>query len=154
MTDQKHLDALLRHVNNVERNCEILGRRIIDNGDFSFGLKLIANGHVHDHSKFRGIEWLHLREGSTGELKEAAIQQHVLTNPHHAEYWGGIEKMPELYLAEMVCDWAARSQEFGNDLREWITQKATTKFGFEVTGRVGLDIFYYVNLLLDKPFGN
>lgn len=152
MNDLKHLEALLRHVNNVERNCEILGKRIIESGDFGFGLKLIANGHIHDHSKFRGVEWLYLREGIEGELKQAAIKQHTLTNPHHPEYWGNIKDMPKLYVAEMVCDWAARSSEFGNDLREWIKNKATIKFGFETDSPTGCQIFTFVNMFLDKAF--
>lgn len=152
MTDEKHLEALLRHVNNVERNCEILGKRIIEAGDFSFGLKLIANGHIHDHSKFRGAEWLYLREGIEGDIKKVVVEQHTLSNPHHPEYWGSVHDMPKLYVAEMVCDWASRSSEFGNDIRWWINERATVKFGFTESSVVGKQIFSFVDLLLDKPF--
>ena len=55
------------------------------------------------------------------------IRHHAETNPHHPEYWHGIENMPKVYIAEMVCDWYARSNEFGSDLREWVKDKATKK---------------------------
>ena len=31
--------------------------------------------------------------------------------------------MPEISVAEMVCDWYARAQEFGTGLRDWIVQQ-------------------------------
>ena len=57
-----------------------------------------------------------------------AWQQHVTTNPHHPEFWGGVENMPDFAIAEMVCDWYARSQEFGASVREWYQDEAMGKF--------------------------
>jgi hypothetical protein len=42
---------------------------------------LIARVFVHDATKFRE------------------------TNQHHPEYWGGLHRMPDIAVAEMVCDW-------------------------------------------------
>jgi hypothetical protein len=52
----------------------------------------------------------------------------------------------------MVCDCAARSSEFGSDVREWFAQKATHKYSFNIDSEVGLRIIYYLDLLLEKPF--
>jgi hypothetical protein len=62
--------------------------------------------------------------------------------------------MPEVYLAEMVCDCAARSQEFGTDVRKWFQETATKKYGFTMddSDSCGQSIQRFLNLLLEKPF--
>ena len=39
--------------------------------------------------------------------------------------------MPDVYLAEMVCDWASRSAEFGTSLHDWIDGGAMERFGYK-----------------------
>jgi len=60
--------------------------------------------------------------------------------------------MPEVYIAEMVCDCAARSAEFGTDLRNWFFISATQKYNFSPEDEVGLKIKKYIDLLLQQPF--
>ena len=60
--------------------------------------------------------------------------------------------MPRIYLAEMVCDWKARSEEFGSSLRDWITNSACKRFGFTDKDPVYKAIFEFVDLLCQKPF--
>jgi hypothetical protein len=83
-----------------------------------------------------------------------AVQHHSKTNLHHPEYWGDIKLMPRLYLCEMVCDWKARSEEFGTNLREWILEQATLKFNFTKEDKVYGEIMDFVDLLCPKPFEN
>ena len=155
----KRRKALLRHVNNVRDNCVKLGELLIENGEEELGHQVIANGYCHDQSKFHGIEWESLW-GMEDSLKEeneerfkAAHEQHVKTNKHHPEAWpDGIHSMDRLHIAEMVCDWAARSQEFGTDLREYIKSRATKRFDFTFQSKVYKEIKYFVDLLLDKAF--
>jgi hypothetical protein len=79
--------------------------------------------------------------------------EHVQTNPHHPEYWsGGIDTMPRLYKAEMVCDWHARSSEFGTDLREWAKGKAVRKYKMNHSGRTYKEIKELLDLLLERKF--
>jgi len=156
----ERLENLLRHVSHVRENCELLGERLIARGDAAIGLQLIANGHIHDNSKFYGLEWEYLNDGawpydddSKKELFAAALKQHVVTNPHHPEYWpGGIKSMPPLYLAEMVCDWHARSSEQGTDLCEWARGKAPKRFGFSKRSRIAIEIKEFLDLLLERKF--
>lgn len=148
--------ALLRHIDNVRNNCCLLAERLFERDQAELGHALIANGYVHDQSKFHGVEWLYLNDETleeSPELFKAAHQQHVTTNKHHPEAWiGGIHSMDRLHRAEMVCDWAARSSEFGKDLREWIKKQATNKFGFTTQSKPYKDIKEFVDLLLDKAF--
>lgn len=153
MKDIDKIHSILRHILNVQQNCLLLGERLIDNGEYHLGKLLIANGLIHDNSKFYGIEWDHLYTDNTDRAKLAlAIEQHNQTNPHHPEYWGGIKNMPRVYLAECVCDWKSRSGEFGSSLHEWIEQSAMARFNFTKSDQVYTDIMYFVGLLCEKPF--
>lgn len=152
--------GITRHIRNVEDNCLLLGEKLIDKGEIELGHKLIANGFIHDASKFSGIEWEYMAPGIPTKEDEAklklkmAINHHNKTNPHHPEHWNGIEFMPRVYLAEMVCDWKARSEEFGTSLRDWIDDGATKRFGFSEDDRVYKEITEFVDLLCPKPFEN
>ncbi len=144
------LESVLEHIQNVQKNCYRLGFKLIKRGEIELGRILITNGQIHDNSKFKGIEFDHLFSGSP--ILKDVIKHHSSTNPHHPEYWGSIHKMPDVYLAEMVCDVAARSAEFGTDLRKWITDVATEKYGFKMEDSVGVTIMGFVNELLTPAF--
>lgn len=151
--------SLTRHIRNVEDNCLILGERLIGGGEIDLGHQLIANGFVHDASKFSGIEWDQLIIGQTTKEDESklkfkmAIHQHNSTNFHHPEAWsGGIKSMPDVYLCEMIADWKSRSEEFGTALRDWIDEEATKRFGFNRNDEVYKEIMKYVDLLCQRPF--
>lgn len=151
----KRLDILLRHIQNVREDCLLLGERLIEQGEEKDGRDLIANGLIHDNSKLRGIEWLYLH----GDVKDTnptafklAAYQHIHTNPHHPEYWHGIDNMPDVYIAEMVCDWKARSNEFGNDFWEWVRTEGVRKYEFSTSGRVYKLIKKYAELVFEPKF--
>jgi hypothetical protein len=150
----EHLDNLLRHLSKVRENTELLGKRLIAQGRPEFGRMLIARGILHDNSKFYGIEWDYLHAGNDvpKEVLDLAIKQHQATNPPHPEYWGGIHNMPELPLAEMVCDQYARSQEFGTNLREWIEKTGVPKYGLKRGSKQYKWIREFVDILLQDSF--
>jgi Family of unknown function (DUF5662) len=103
---EEHLDNLIRHIELVRNACILLGKRLMAKGRKEFARILIARGFEHDVSKFSGIEWDYLHAGGDvpQEQLDLAVRQHVRTNSHHPEYWGGVESMPEIAVAEMVCD--------------------------------------------------
>lgn len=148
------LSHLLRHVEGVARDCEILGERLIEAGEFDFGKDLIVNGRIHDASKFHGIEWGHL--GVPGDpMHEEAWRSHVAKNAHHPEFWDeheGIHIMDRLHIAEMVADWHQRSSEFGTDFRGWIKTGAMPRYGFTVNDKIYKKIKEFVDLLLEPHF--
>ncbi len=151
---QEHLENLVRHIELVREACLLLGRRLMAQGRQEFGRILIARGFEHDVSKFSGIEWdfLHAGPDVPREQLELAVRQHVRTNSHHPEYWGGFENMPEIAVAEMVCDWYARGQEFGTGLRDWIRDHAIDRFQIDVDGERYAWVTKFVDLLLEDPF--
>lgn len=153
MTDIDKIDAILRHIRTVQDNCRLLGERLIDTGEAALGTHLIANSLSHDQSKLAGIEWDHLHPTNPDKDSLAlAVSQHNRTNPHHPEYWGGLDKMPRVYLAEMVADWKTRSSEFGSSLKDWINGDAAKRYGYTQRDDVYNEIMYFYSLLCDQPF--
>lgn len=150
MDNLEKIEAILDHIQHVQKNCNRLGIKLIKSGRFELGRMLIANGQIHDNSKLKGLEFNALWPGHP--LLRDAIFQHASTNPHHPEYWGNIKNMPEVYIAEMVCDCTARSGEFGSDIRNWFTMSATTKYDFTMEDEVGKKITYFLDLLLEPAF--
>ena len=152
--------VISRHIRNVEDNCVILAEKLLEQGEIDLARNLVANGMVHDASKFFGIEWEYLSLGNQSEesakLKmKMAVHHHNSTNRHHPESWPqGIHEMPDVYLCEMVADWKSRSEEFGTDLRNWIEQEATKRYEFAKEDKVYKEIMKYVDLLCPTPFEN
>jgi hypothetical protein len=154
ISDLNHLKSVIRHIKLVQDNAELLAERLIEKGEWEFAITLISNSLKHDSSKFHGIEWLDLRapDKSDPDHKEKldrAWKQHVATNEHHPEFWGGIKDMPKIYIAEMVCDWKARSTEQGTGLREWIKNQAMEKYELTYQSKQYKWIKEFVDLLLD-----
>jgi hypothetical protein len=154
LTPREHLDNLVRHIDLVREACLLLGKRLMDQGRINFGRLLIARGFQHDVSKFSGIEWDYLHAGRDvpKEQLELAIKQHTRTNSHHPEFHDGVENMGETDCAEMVCDWYARSQEFGTSLRDWIKSNAIDKFKIDLEGEQYKWIMKFVDILLEDHF--
>ncbi len=152
----KRHEKLTIHINNVRRLCYALGDKLTEEGECDLGLQLMANAHLHDNSKFRGIEWDFLHEECKNKHEHGlafllALNHHRCTNLHHPEAWsGGIHGMPQVYLAEMVCDWFARSNEFDNKVEDWIKNKATLKYNMEVGDKTYRQIECYMKMLLQE----
>lgn len=154
----KKIRDIAKHIRNVGDNCLILGEKLIEKGEIDLGRQLIANGFIHDSSKFHGIEFEHMAPNQqlteeTAKLKlKLAVQHHNRTNSHHPECWSGIKYMPRLAVAEMVCDWKSRSEEFGTALREYIEVTATKRWEFTSEDKVYKEIYEFVDMLCAKPF--
>lgn len=146
------LEKVVSHIEHVRNNCVKLGRLMIKDGEIEDGRRLVALGHIHDNSKFSGVEWLYLGDDKAKSKLEMAVSNHNTTNPHHPEYWGGIENMPRLFIAEMVCDWAARASEFATSLREWVDEGAVRRYGYKKGDKIYRTIIEFMDMLCDKPF--
>jgi len=150
MKPEDKIKLILVHIDNVQRNCDKLGLKLIQLNNVELGRNIIANGRIHDNSKLRGFEFEQLFKDEP--LLREAIQHHQSTNPHHPEYWRGIKEMPYVYLAEMVCDCTARAQEFGQDARKWLNEEATKRYGFTEKDNCYTHINYFLDLLLEPGF--
>jgi len=154
----KKVKGIVGHIRNVQDNCLALGEKLMGLGEIDLGREIVARAFRHDNSKFYGIEWdnmapgVEINDGGAKLKLKLAVNHHNQTNPHHPEYWNGIHNMPKVAVAEMVCDWKARSEEFGSSLRDWIKDSATKRFGFTEKDPVFLLIMSYVDMICEKPF--
>jgi hypothetical protein len=114
------------HIERVRRCLELLAEVT------AYGEELIERGRIHDASKFGPEEripyvWLTeyhrcrrngepftYPEGMEEQVKQA-IRHHVTTNRHHPEFHADPNHMSDVDLIEMVCDWTAMAQEFGEE---------------------------------------
>ena len=148
--DIAHIESVLRHMDNVQAAVRLLSKRLIEKEELSFARILLSHSLGHDATKLLGIEWDYLRFSGKKDQLAQAHYEHTSISDHHPEYWGGIENMPLVCLAEAVCDWYARSSEAGTDLRNWIKTEAVKKYAFSVNGNVYKKIKKFVDLLLDQ----
>jgi len=154
--ESKKLNNLRRHIQKVQDAVQVLAERLIHKNEIAFAKILVANSMNHDKSKFSGIEWEYLvkedpQEEISGEKLEMAIFQHVTTNDHHPERWGGIDCMPRESIAEMVCDLYTRSSEAGTDLMKYIKEVFVKKHNLSFSGKGYKTMKYFIDLLVDKP---
>lgn len=151
----KRLAATVRHIQSVQQNAILLAERIIekDSSKRELARQLVANSLQHDQSKLEGIEWDYLLCNDEDKLV-MAINQHNRTNFHHPEHWGGIESMPDIFLAEMACDWKSRSSELGTDFKKWVKEDAPKKYNYPISGGVYKKIKFFADLLLGEGFKN
>jgi Family of unknown function (DUF5662) len=138
------------HVERVRR-CLTLLAKFTDFGD-----ELMERARVHDASKFGPEEripyvWLTeyhrcRRNGEpfeypegVAEMVKRAIHHHVTSNRHHPEFHADPNDMSEVDLVEMVCDWTAMAQEFGQDggsARGWADKTIGRRVAFNVEKRL------------------
>lgn len=143
----KKVNSRVQHIENVQRASRKLGEGLAGLGEFALARRLIQRAYKHDNSKFQGIEWTFLENDN--EFLKLAVQQHQQSNDHHPEYFSeGVRGMSESQLAEMVCDWYARSMEIGTDLRKWVAEVATQKYNFTLKSTTWKKIKKYIDLLL------
>jgi len=149
------LEDFFRHLDGVQKAVRLLAKRLIclcSEEDEKLAFLLLRDAFTHDRSKLEGVEfpWIHQTEDRDKLI--LAVNHHQQVNPHHPEYWSGVSNMPPVAIAEMVCDWKARSEEMGTDLREWIKEQAFKRYEIPPTGKVAKLIKKFVDLLLDPIF--
>jgi hypothetical protein len=137
------------HIDRVRR-CLALLAEVADYRD-----DLLERANVHDASKFgpeeripyvwlteyhrrrRGGEPFEYPEG-VAEGVQRAIRHHVTTNRHHPEFHADPNAMSDVDLIELVCDWTAMAQEFGQDggsARGWADRTVGTRVAFNAEKR-------------------
>ncbi len=155
---QKKLNFRIRHIQHVQDTAILLAGRLAERGEFDLARRLVQRSLCHDASKFEGIEWDFLDIDPSDQENQdkllLAVHQHQQRNNHHPEYFtSGVEDMSRVQLAEMVCDWKARSDEFGSSLLDWIKDVACERYGFSVRSNAYRKIKYFVDLILDPKIG-
>ena len=154
----------MEHIARVTANLMLLAK-VTDYGD-----ELAKRAKVHDDSKFGCDEkipyvWLTefhrcRRDGEPfaypegiAERVDLAIEHHVTSNRHHYQFHSDPNDMTDVDLIEMVCDWTAMSQEFGQDggsARAWADKTIETRVEFDAAHT---QFVYRMIAELDKQTG-
>lgn len=149
------------HIQRVARNLRLLAE-VTDHHD-----ELIERAKAHDASKFTPEEkipyvWLTQfhrcrRAGKAfayppgiEEQVQRAVRHHVTSNRHHPEYHPVPDAMTEVDLMEMVCDWTAMAQEFGQDggsARGWADKTIGVRVHFNAANT---QFIYRIIKMLDQ----
>ncbi|MEM8535882.1 MAG: DUF5662 family protein [Chloroflexota bacterium] len=137
------------HIERVRRCLAVMARVT------NYAQELNERGSMHDASKFGPVEripytWLteyyrcqHYGQPFTypagvEEQVQAAIQHHVTTNRHHPEFHADPNNMSDVDLIEMICDWTAMAQEFGQNggsARGWADKTIGRRIHFNAEKR-------------------
>lgn len=146
MTDIDKLKIMaedtVTHKKLVMDCCYLMFKYLVENDQLQLGIDLLKRGASHDNSKFNADEFKSLASileskkcftDATTKLSDKevkAIEIHWKKNRHHPEYFEDKEDMSELDILEMVCDWFARSIQFGTDFLPFIKERQRNRFKF------------------------
>lgn len=112
------------HIQRVRACLELVANQSVHREE------LLLRAETHDASKFgpeERVPYIWLTEyhrcrwrnisfqypPGMEEQVSLAVQHHVAVNRHHPEFHDNPNQMTEVDLIEMVCDWTAMAQEFG-----------------------------------------
>lgn len=149
----KKLELVQRHKENVIKNCDIVGKKLIESGEIQLGLNLIANSYSHDDCKLKSpFQFEYLFQDKDKEMLKLAVQEHNTTCDHHLNFYEDIHAVPVVKIAEIVCDLAARSSEQGSSLKDYLENIYFPKHGIKKNSNLDKQIKKFVNLLLEEKF--
>lgn len=138
----KHLEETIIHKKMVLEACWKMSRYLDSVGREKEAIEILRRAAVHDNSKLGDEEieafstivndksCLGNAEKQLDEVKLNIIKIHWKNNSHHPEHFEHKEDMTEMDIIEMVCDWYARSMEYGNDLIEFVKKRQSERFHF------------------------
>ncbi len=162
-------DHQMRVINNAMALCD---------AGFIDSIVAVAIALGHDKNKLEPPEYIPyvkrkwMERNSSGERYrdmgddvKRAIVHHVTTSPHHPEYWSDdydgfetdkpchVSDMPERYVIEMVCDWVAMGDEYGNTAREWYDKVKNSRWIFDKATSSKIEHWIDMFDKLDKSHG-
>lgn len=138
----EHIIETMTHKGFVIKACLKMANILISEGNEELAAFLLQRANIHDNSKLVGPELELLAElyGNQESFinpqvqlsanQREIIEKHWENNRHHPEHFKSIEDMSELDIIEMVCDWYARSMQYGTDFIDFIKTRQETRFHF------------------------
>lgn len=132
----------IKHKRFVLESCTKMAIYFFELGEYEKGLEILQRASTHDNSKLSGQELEDLSKIWDDQTsmkdpnvhlspqQQSLIALHYKNNTYYPEHWDDISKMPEMDIVEMVCDWHARSTQFGTDLLEFAKTRQENRFHF------------------------
>lgn len=154
------LEDLIEHKRQVLASCKKMAEFLIKEGNYDHAKDLIKRAAYHDNSKLEEDEFgkfleLKIKDRAftnaktiLNDYEKERIAVHWKKNPHHPEYYESPEQMTTLDRMEMVCDWHARSRQYGTDLLEFAETRQKNRFHFPE--EMFLEIMGYCRILISE----
>lgn len=160
MTDyEKMFQDTYIHKEYVKKACKKLADYLLSKNIVEHASKLLERAEVHDNSKVMCEDELFalstiindkscLKDANKAlsQLKQDAIKLHWKHNSHHPEHYMNYADMSRLDIMEMVCDWYARSLQYGTDLIDFAKVRQEDRFHFPQY--MFEEIMFYCNILV------
>ena len=148
LKEQEYLKYISEHIANIKLAHLKYGEQLVkllNIGKIELGMNIL----LHDQSKYSVEEFDAYRnyfhtcsdEEKDKESFNRAWEHHYQFNKHHPEHWidgDNIKDMPNIYIAEMLLDWAAMGMKFGDTAYEYY-QKERDKKPFSDTTKKTID---------------
>lgn len=141
----KQIEDTVNHKKLFLDSANLMFNLLLEIGENDLALGVIRRASVHDNSKFSDIEIEALSQISEKQENKDGftnpeyklnneqlelIKTHWKHNRHHPEHFNSIYDMNTLDILEMICDWHARSKEYGTDLIEFVIKRQANRFNF------------------------
>lgn len=133
---KEYEEYIKEHIQNVRNSYNDRKAKIqlvlgLSEGDMQELENRIKN---HDTSKWSNDEFdayrRHFHSVSDKEKEDSeedfkkALNHHYMVNDHHPEYWKNTD-MPNIAIAELICDWEAMGRKFGGNPLEYFEKNKT-----------------------------
>lgn len=133
---KEYEEYIKEHIQNVRNSYNDRKSKIqlvlgLSEGDMQELENRIKN---HDNSKWSNDEFdayrRHFHSVSDKEKEDSeedfkkALNHHYMVNDHHPEYWKNTD-MPNIAIAELICDWEAMGRKFGGNPLEYFEKNKT-----------------------------
>ena len=137
-----HIQETLLHKSFVIKACIKMSNYLSSEDKKDLAILLLNRANIHDNSKLVGpeLELLSSIYGNQSAFidpkvqlsnnEKDVIEKHWENNRHHPEHFEDFDNMSELDILEMVCDWYARSMQYGTDFLEFVRVRQETRFHF------------------------
>lgn len=153
----KQIEDTVKHKKLVIDACYKLQRWLFSRDRDEEAFELLRRGQIHDDSKFYEEELKSLQmipDSNNGmrnpkytmtDADRKCIEIHWKNNRHHPEHFKDIREMTDVDIMEMVCDWYARSEQFGTNFMNFVMTRQENRFHFPQD--MFEKIVYYCNIL-------
>lgn len=157
-----HVFETMVHKSFVIQACLKMSKYLISEGKKDLAMLLLKRANIHDNSKLVGpeLELLSSLYGSQdaftnpkvqlSENERKIIEKHWENNRHHPEHFDNVEKMTELDIIEMVCDWYARSCQYKTDFLEFVKSRQENRFHFP--SKMFEKVYNYCEIISSLPY--
>ena len=160
-----YIQDTLLHKSLVLQEANKLFIWLCKNGKRNVAEKLAKAALIHDDSKLSKLECSSMAKikakvkPEEDSMKDPNVlpnddiieilENHWKNNRHHPEHFPNVNDMKEHDIAEMVCDWSARSIQYGTNLMEFAKTRLENRF-FAFSEENKRKILLYCKVLIDN----